>query len=157
MLRFLLAISVFIIAALAVILAVVLQEPQVSTIEIDRDRAALTSEISATQVESEQYGPGLLKSLIEVRLAITRNTLAMLDQKRVSFVRRIALNYRLDGQPFPEASDQELNMILEDLLQAEKKAASSKLEAARYTGGVVQGMALIKAETDEMSVSQLRL
>jgi hypothetical protein len=157
MLRFALAVSIAITACLAVMLAVLLQEPQVSTIEIDRDRTALSSEISAIQAESEKYSSGLLKSLIEVRLAIARNTLAMLDQKRISFVRRIALNYRLDGQPVHDASDQELNMILEDLSQAETKAATSKQEAAKYTGGLVQAMALIKVETDEMSVSQLRL
>lgn len=138
-------------------LAVVLQDPQVSTIEIDRDRTALAAEIATTEAESEKYSPSLLKSLIEVRLAIIRTTLAMLDQKRASAIRRIALNYRIDGQPVHEASDQELNAILEDLSQAEKKAAASKLEAARYTGGLVQAMAFMKAETDEMSVSQLRL
>jgi hypothetical protein len=142
---------------LALILAVVLQDPQVSTTEIDHDRTALAAEISTTQAESEKYTSGLLKSLIEVRLAITRNTLAMLDQKRASFIRRIALTYQVDGQQAHEASEQELNVILEDLSQAEKKANVSKLEAARHTGGLVQAMALMKAETDEMSVSQLRL
>jgi hypothetical protein len=157
MLRVLLAISTIIAIGLAVILAAILQDPQVSTLEIDRDRVALAAEISTTQAESEKYAQSLLKSLIEVRLAITRNTLAMLDQKRASFIRRIALSYRIDSQPVREASGQELNIILEDLAQAEKKAAASKLEAARYTGGLVQAMALMKAETDEMSVSQLRL
>jgi len=155
--RVLLAISIIIATGLALILAVVLQDPQVSTIEIDRDRTALAAEISTTQAESEKYSPSLLKSLIEVRSAIIRNTLAMLDQKRASAIRRIALNYRLDGQLVHEASDQELNVILEDLSQAEKKAAASKLEAARYTGGLVQAMAFMKAEMDEMSVSQLQL
>lgn len=155
--KFLIAILTILSVALSVTLGVVLQEPQVSTIEIDRDRAALTSQISITQEESEKYGPGLLKSLIEVRLAIARNTLAMLDQKRASFVRRITLDYRLDGRPVHDASDQELNMILEELSQAEKKAAASRLDAARYSGGLAQAMSLLKAETDELSVSQLRL
>jgi hypothetical protein len=157
MLRFLLGVLMVVATGLALALAVVIQEPQVSTMEIDRDRAALASEISVIKSESDKYESGLVKSLIEVRLAITRNTLAMLDQKRASFVRRITLNYRLDGQPVHEASDEELNMILSDLSQAEKKAAASKLEAARYAGGLVQAVALMKAETDEMSVSQLRL
>lgn len=155
--RFLIGILTIVSVALSATLGVLLQEPQVSTIEIDRDRAALASQISTTQEESEKYGPGLLKSLIEVRLATTRNTLAMLDQKRTSFVRRIALDYRLDGRPAHDASDQELSAILEELSQAEKKAATSKLEAARYSGGLLQVMSLLKAETDELSVSQLRL
>jgi hypothetical protein len=157
MLRVLLAISTVTATGLALILALVLQDPQVSTIEIDRDRTALAAEISTTQAESERYTSSLLKSLIELRLAIIRNTLAMLDQKRASLIRRIALNYRIGSQPAHEASDQELNIILEDLSQAEKKVAASRLEAAKYSGGLVQAMALLKAETDEMSVSQLRL
>lgn len=155
--KFLIAILTIVSVALSVTLGVVLQEPQVSTIEIDRDRAALTLQISITQEESEKYGPGLLKSLIEVRLAIARNTLTMLEQKRASFIRRITLDYRLDGRPVHEASDQELTTILEELAQAEKKAAASRLEAARYSGGLAQAMSLLKAETDELSVSQLRL
>lgn len=155
--KFLVAILTIVSVALSVTLGVVLQEPEVSTIEIDRDRTALSSQISTMQEESEKYGQGLLRSLIEVRLAIARNTLAMLDQKRASFVRRITLDYRLDGRPVHDASDQELNMILEELSQAEKKAAASKLKAARYSGGLAQAMSLLKAETDELSVSQLRL
>jgi hypothetical protein len=157
MLRVLLAISMAVTGCLAVVLAVVLQEPQVSTIEIDRDRSALASDISTTQAEGDKYASGLIKSLIEVRLATERNTLAMLDQKRASLIRRIALSYHIDGQAIHEASDQELNLILDDLSQAEKKAAASKLEAERYTGGLLQSIALMKAETDNMSVSQLRL
>jgi Na+-transporting NADH:ubiquinone oxidoreductase subunit NqrC len=155
--RLLLAISIIVSLCLAAILVVVLQQPQISTFEIDRDRSALSAEISTIQAESEKYESGLLKSLIEVRLAITRNTLAMLDQKRASFIRRITLNYQLDGQPIREASDQELNTILEELSQAEKKANASKLNAERYTGGLMQAMALMTAETDQLSVSQLRL
>jgi hypothetical protein len=155
--RVLLAISTITAITLALILAVVLQDPQVSTIEIDRDRTALAAEIATTQDEREKYTSGLLKSLIEVRLMITRNTLAMLDQKRASFIRRIGLSYRVDGQTVHEASEQELGIIIGDLSQAEKKADASKREAARYAGGLAQAMALMKAETDEMSVSQLRL
>ncbi|ANW00805.1 hypothetical protein [Bradyrhizobium icense] len=155
--KFLLAISVVVIAILGGALAVILQDPQVSTLELDRDRAALSAEISAIQAESAKYESGLLKSLIEVRLAITKNTLAMLDQKRTAFIRRVSLNYRLDSRPVHEASDQELKLIIDDLSQAERKANASKQEAARYSGGLLQAVALMKAETDEMSVSQLRL
>src|SRR2546430_1737341 len=154
MLKVLFGVLVIVVTGLALALAVLLQEPQVSTMEIDRERTSVASEIAIIQAESDKYQSGLIKSLIEVRLAITRNTLAMLDQKRASVIRRIALNYRVDAKPVHEASDQELSTILDDLSQAEKKAAASKLEAARYTGGLVQAMALMKVETDEMSVSQ---
>jgi predicted Zn-dependent peptidase len=44
---------------LAAALAVVLQEPNVSTFEIDQDRAALKAEIRATETENEQYAGGV--------------------------------------------------------------------------------------------------
>ena len=121
MLRTLLAISMASAVGLAVLLVAILQEPQVSTVEIDRDRTALATEISAIRSESDKYESGLIKTLIEVRLGIARNTLAMLYRKRTSFIRRIALDYRLDGHAVHEETDQELNTILEDMLISWRK------------------------------------
>jgi hypothetical protein len=92
-----------------------------------------------------------------VRTSILRNTLAMLDQKRASFIRRIALNYTIEGRQIGQPSDNDLKDILEELSQAERKVAASKQEAAQYSGGFLQSMALLKAGTDEVTVSLLRL
>ena len=136
MLRVLLAISTIIATGLALILAVVLQDPQVSTIEIDRDRTALAAEISTTQAESEKYPPSLLKSLIEVRLAITQNTLAMLDQKRASVIFPAAakallpedwaeVDARLCSDPsLDRANDEKFNSLRERILRWEQESTS---------------------------------
>jgi hypothetical protein len=155
--RFFLIVSVVCVIVLGATVGLLLQDPAVSTFEIDRDRASIASELSKMEAESEKYSGGLLKSLIEIRIAMQRNALAMLDQKKASFVRRISLNYTIEGKSIQPASDADLSDILEDLSQAEKKASASRLEAEKYSGGLLQSMALIKAETDKLSVSQLRL
>lgn len=149
--------ALFVVGLATALFAVLQDDPTVSTLEIDRDRAAVKAEIAATEAESEKYATGVIKVLLDLRVALLRNTAAMLDQKRYSIIRRIALEYTIEGKQFREASDNELNEILADLTQAEKKVAASKAEASRYSGGLMQSMALLKAETDELSVSQLRM
>lgn len=146
-----------VVTVLAAALGVVLNEPQTSTFEIDRDRAAIRSDIEVAEVESGRYSGGLVKALIDLRVAILMNSAAMLDQKRASLVRRVSLNYSVEGRSIKEASNQELEAILDDLAQAEKKVSNSKAEAERYSGGLLQSMALLKVAADDLAVSQLRL
>jgi hypothetical protein len=142
---------------LSVVVGALLDDPQTSTVEIDRDRAAIADAIKSADEASERYSGGLLKALIDVRVSILRNTLAMLDQKRTASIRRIALDYTIEAKSVRPATGAELQAILEELSQAEKRVAASEAEAAKYSGGLMQSIALMKAETDELSVSQLRL
>jgi len=141
---------------LTVALALVLQEPETSTFEIDRERAAIASEISGVEREIAELSGGLLKAVAEARLGILRTTASMLEQKRTSLIRRITLSYHVNGQSVREASDRELEDILADIAQAQRSAEAGKNEAANYTGGLLQSMALIKAGIDELSVAQLK-
>ena len=142
---------------LAATLGLVLQEPAVSTFEIDRDLTAVKADIAAAEEESSKYSGGVIKTLLDLRAAMLRNTVTMLDQKRTSLVRRISLNYTIDRRAIREASDRELEDIIEEIEQAERKVAAAKNEAAQYAGGLLQSMALLKAGTEEVNVSQLRL
>src|SRR5690349_18708390 len=134
-------------AALVVALS---QAPQISTLEIDRDRAALEAELTKAEAEFAEYSGGAIKTLIELRIAVLKNTRAMLDQKRTSFIRMITINYTIDGQAAREASDKELNEILSDLAAAEQTIAAAKTEADQYSGGLIRVMALMKAATEEV-------
>ncbi len=152
-----LIVMTFAVVILGATLGLVLQEPATSTFEIDRDITVVNAEIRATEEESAKYSGGVIKVLIDLRTTMLRNTVAMLDQKRTSLVRRISLNYTIDRRSIKEASDRELEDIIEEIGQAERKVAAAKNEAAQYTGGLLQSMALLKAGTEELSVSQLRL
>lgn len=138
------------------ILQILRDEPS-GTIEIDRDRQALNDQLTSTRADAAKYSGGLIKSLIEVRVQVIQNTLSMLDQKRASILKRISLHYTIAGDAVTEATDTELIAILKEIEQAEARATASRTEAERYSGGLVHAMALAKAATDDLSVSQLRL
>jgi cell division septum initiation protein DivIVA len=141
----------------AAVIVALSQHSQVSTLEIDRDRAAITEQINEGEREAAKYSGGAIKTFVELRLAILKNTKAMLDQKRTSLIRIIPLNYTIDGHTAREASDKELSEILEELAQSEKAIEGSKQEAARYSGGLIQVMTLMKAATEEVTASSLRM
>lgn len=148
---------VLIAVAEAALIAAFIQRSQVSTLEIDRDRAAVQAQITEAEAESAQYSGGAIKTLIDVRIAALKNTLAMLDQKRAAWVRLVTLNYTIDGHATQEASDKELNDILADLAESERAISSAKQEAAQYSGGLIQVMALMKAATEEVTATSLRM
>jgi hypothetical protein len=141
----------------AALILVFVERSQVSTMEVDRDRSHVQALISEAEAETAKYSGGAIKALIELRLAALKNTLTMLDQKRASWVRLIDLSYTIEGGRVREASDKELNDILGELSEAERAVASSKREAAQYTGGLIHSMSLMKAATEEVTVASLRM
>jgi hypothetical protein len=149
----------FAIAAVALIITtlMLLLEPATSTVEIDRDRAFLTADIEAVQREVNKYSGGVVKTLLEAKIAVLKNTAAMLDQKRASFIHRVSLRYTINGHEFARPSDSEVSEITAQLAQIEKQVKFSKDEAARYSGGLLQITALMKAAADELTASQVRL
>jgi hypothetical protein len=153
----LIATMAILILLLAAFVGVLLQEPSTSAFEIDKDRAAIAVSVTQAKEEAAKYSGGFIKSFIELRLSILLVTDAMLEQKRQAIIRRITMVYPVGSKPAPTASESELNEIITEIKQAEDRLATSKKEASKYTGGLVQGLALMKAETDDIAVSQLRL
>jgi hypothetical protein len=146
-----------VIVFLSMLLVWILLMPVPTTQELDADLEQVRSEIQKASAEADKYAPSLMKSLIELRHQTLKNTEAMLLQKRDSLLRRISLSYRIDGKELVPANDKELNDIKEEIEQAERKLAQSKKNAEQYSGGLIQVMALMTVETDQLSVSQLRL
>lgn len=153
----LVALLVLIAVAEAVVIAAFMTQSQVSTLEIDRDRATISAQVTEAEAATAKYSGGLIKTFLDLKISILHSTLAMLDQKRASYLRIIALNYTIDGKAISEASDNVLRDILEELQGVERKVAEAKQEASKYTGGLLQTMALLKAATEDVSASSLRL
>jgi hypothetical protein len=114
------------------------------------------SQLKEAQTEAAKYSGGAIKALLDLRIEILRNTLAMLDQKRSSYVRLITLRFTVDGRPISAASDAQLREIEEEIKQVESKVAEAKREVSRYTGGLLQSLSLMKVATEEVSASTLR-
>ena len=95
--------------------------------------------------------------MIQLRLNTLLNTEALLAQKLTALLRRVRLSYVIDGHATPAASDSELNAILQEIEEAEANLEKSTLNVEKYSGGLVQVMALMTVETNRMSIAQLRL
>jgi len=155
--RVLLVLLVLTTAALTAVLLEVALRPEISTLEIDRDRETINTQLKEAQTEAAKYSGGVIKTFLDLRIEILRNTLAMLDQKRSSYLRLITLRFTVDGRPLSAASDAQLREIEEEIKQVERKVADAKREVSQYTGGLLQIMALMKVATEEASASTLRL
>ena len=118
-----------------------------STRELDADLAAVDVQISTSIEDSSRYQGGVIKSVIDMRTEVLRTTRAFLDMKRTALLRRVDLDYRIDGSavlPDPDG-DAALDR---DIASASGDLAESKAEADRYSGGLVQAMALARVATN---------
>ena len=123
-----------------------------STASIDSDLKSVRTEILETQADAAKYGGGLILVEIQLRLATLQNTEAMLDQKRLSFLRGIELRYT-DGIPRAEISSDVQNQLDAEISKANADATAADAEASRYSGGLIQTMALVRAATSRMTAA----
>lgn len=126
-----------------------------STAELDAEIASTKTEIAAADAEAASYSGGLIFVQTQLRVAILKNTLAMLEQKRASFLRGITLNYQ---EPTPRISaPADDTAALAELDKARGDAKAAQREAAMYSGGLIQTMALVReatAKTTEAAIEQ---
>lgn len=111
---------------------------------VKADMGAVQAEIKAAQDEDARYAGGLVKILVEARIAVLRQTEAMLQERLKAAAFGVSINYTVDGKPFvPPASAKDL------LADVEQEAAVNigrirlqKAETERYSGGLVQALSL---------------
>ncbi len=106
--------------------------------------AQIEQQIRETEAEDNKYAGGLIKTLIDLRLATLRQTSAMLQQRAHASLFRIGLRYSVDGQSFnpPEDAAVQLGLVEHELAEFEVKIAEAEINAARYSGGLVQAISL---------------
>jgi hypothetical protein len=128
-----------------------------STEALDADLSAIQANIKSASDESARYGGGLIKIMIEMRKQILRTTEAMLESKRTSIIRRIDLKYQVSGKAIDNTDDVVLKGIEQDIERAKLKLQGDQTESDRYSGGLLQSMALMAVATDQTALSQLYL
>lgn len=126
--------------------------------------ASLTADIGAVQAairiaeeEDQKFSGGLVKSLISLRLATLRQTLALLDQRSKAHSARTTLQYTIDGKPFVPPSDApaQIAALEKELPDTADKVAKQEAEVARYRGGLVQATAMATLATLRQSQAML--
>src|SRR5262245_14590892 len=68
--------------------------------KLSADITAVDASIKEAEDEDAKYVGGLVKTLVEVRLAILKQTRAMLAQRQAAASYNTTLRYTVDGQPF---------------------------------------------------------
>jgi hypothetical protein len=125
--------TIFVAVVLSVVAAaVVIHGTGPSTAELDADIASTKSEITAADGEAARYSGGLILARTQLRSAVLRNTLAMLEQKRESFLRGITLIYREPTQRTfaPDGSA----IAYAELAKARDDAKAAHQEVTQYAG-----------------------
>jgi hypothetical protein len=128
-----------------------------STDDLDRDIASIKAEIASAKDESGKYSGGLLKGLIDTRTEMLSLTQAMLDAKRKSIVRRVNLRFEIEGRSAAPSAASDLTKIENDMSEARNRISAAEARAGQYTGGMIQALALVTAETERMTLAQLQL
>ncbi|MBK1795474.1 hypothetical protein JHL21_13305 [Devosia sp. WQ 349] len=125
-----------------------------STEQVNADLAAVHSEIARAEADRTAVSGGAIENLFTARIEILRTTAAMLEQKRSSMLRRIDLAYTVDGERAAPNSEA-VASIEREIKVASAERDRMQAEAARYSGGLIQTMALLNAATTEVSIAQL--
>ncbi|UJW86388.1 hypothetical protein [Devosia sp. SL43] len=127
-----------------------------STAILDADIALVRSEIEAVEIERGRFSGGAIESIFDARLGILQTTVSMLEQKRMSLLRRVDLNYTIDGTAH-EPNETSILALEADLAAAKSDRDRYQAEADLYSGGLVQTLALVNVATSELSISQANL
>lgn len=127
-----------------------------STAELDADIQAVGADLKSAEDEAAQYTGGVILALIKLRQETLQNTKVMLQQKRSSMLRGIRLNYSVDGDKPSLMRPDKIEALEKDVAAAQREVADAEREAAKYSGGLLQSLALMRAETARLSVAQLK-
>jgi len=122
---------------------------------LDRDIAAQQEILSQGRKDLERRSGGLIQTLAGARVAISETTVAALAQKRLMLKYGIALPKTVPTLP-PFAPERTALSAIEADIEAQRKIiAEGELEAARYSGGLVQAMILSRVATDKLTLALL--
>jgi hypothetical protein len=125
------------------------------TTALDQDLQQLDTDIAATEADLTLYKGGLIRTLIEARLATLKTSHAMLDQKRRSLLRGIALSYTADGQSWKPASETELKEIQAAIKSQHNLVMDAEVKALT-SGGLIGVLAKVEAEIARMTETMLQ-
>jgi hypothetical protein len=119
--------------------------------------ASLQAQIRDAEAEDAKYSGGLVKALIGSREQTLKQTLAMLEQRDKAWTFGFRLSYTIDGKPFalPAGATEQLPDIDRELTDLAAKIEAQKLEVDRYSGGLVNAIALSTLETMKQTQAML--
>jgi len=153
-------ISVLALSTMALVAVTGLLPAEVGTQQaatIDERLVVVHAQIARAELEDEQATDDSVKMLIAVRLAILRNTEAMLEQKKIALEQGITLTYAVEGEVYrPEPPTPELIAKLEAAIaETETQVDGAIARAATPPDGTARS-ATASVATLENTLAMLR-
>ena len=126
-----------------------------STDKLKSDINSLQEQIKNAEDQASQYA-GLYKTLIQIRVAILKNTLAALEQKNTGYKRFIPITYTIDGKESSlKDKEAQLKELSKSISQTKKEIADAEVEENRYTGGLLKVLAMTRKATGQSTLAFL--
>src|SRR5262249_42029983 len=107
--------------------------------------------------ENEKYTGGLIKSLILLRIEVLKNSLALLEQKKLASKNNMTISYTYNGSVYkPVPADENTIKSLEaDIVKQRESLARSEAENAKYSGGLIKATILSTMATIQNTIALL--
>jgi hypothetical protein len=123
---------------------------------LDKDIQEVRASIKGAEVEASRYEGGLIKVQIEGRIAVLKNTEAMLLQKRASVLRFVNLNFTAKAGDSPVNGEAELARIQKDIDATSIEIRKANEEAAQYSGGLILSLILARRAQYDLNLAILQ-
>lgn len=153
-------ISVLALSTMALVAVTGLLPAEVGTQQaatIDERLVVVHAQIARAELEDEQATDDSVKMLIAVRLAILRNTEAMLEQKKIALEQGITLTYAVEGEVYrPEPPTPELIAKLEAAIAATETQVDGAIARAATPPDGTARSATASVATLENTLAMLR-
>jgi hypothetical protein len=121
--------------------------------QLAADIASVERDIRSAETETAQYSGGLVKSLVDLRLATLRQTRALLDQRLKAGSHAVSLRYTVDGKVLQAPTD--LAGVESEIAATKASIEKQQAEAEKYSGGIVLAMALSTLATSRQTLAML--
>lgn len=133
------------------------QKQAPKTEALSEDLREVRKQIKGAEDEAQRYSGGAIKTFIDLRTEILKNTAAMLDQKRLALVHFINIDYAVDGKSPEPFSQEQLSRIKKDIENTRADIESQRAKAAQYTGGLLKAVHLTAVATGEATLAALNM
>ena len=119
--------------------------------------ARLEEQIADAKKEAGSYSGGLVKALVEARIALLGQTLAMLRIRAAAQDFSVSVRYTVDGKPFVPPADSAIQLaaVIREIESIRRDIQRQQAEADKYSGGLVQAMALATVNTSRQTLAML--
>lgn len=128
---------------------------RVTSLQAELD--SVETQIASAEKENDKYTGGLVKALINSQIETLKQTRAMLQQRRDSWLYGVNLSFTVEGKQFvmPAEAKALLPNIEHEIAENKEKIKEQELVVSQYSGGLVHALSVSTLETMRQTQAML--